>query len=84
MRQFKPFIFKNDFLPNQLGKVFWDYYVKYYQNQVREFQNEKHGSNYEVLSEVDFVSKHGEKPWDLVNRILVSFDSMKYLSLIHI
>lgn len=31
---YKPFTFKNDFLPNQLGKIFWDYYVKYRSNQI--------------------------------------------------
>ena len=78
VRMYKPFMFKNDFLPNQLGKVFWDYYVKYRGNQVNEFENERHGRNYEVLSEDEFVQTHGEKPWDVVNKILDTFDTLKY------
>ena len=78
VRLYKPFVFKNDFLPHQLGKVFWDYYVKYRGNQVNEYQNEKYGKNYEVLSETDFISIHGRPPWDLVNEILETFDTLKY------
>ena len=78
VRLFKPFVYKNDFLPNQLGKVFWDYYIKYRSNQVNEFENAKYGKNYEVLSEEDFMKQHGEKPWDLINRILETFDTLKY------
>lgn len=78
IKRFKPFVFKNDFLPNQLGKIFWDYYIKYRENQVNEFENEKHGKDYEVLDEQEFFSVHGEKPWDLVNKILEEFDTMQY------
>lgn len=78
IRLFKPFTFKNDFLPHQLGKVIWDYYVKYRGNQVNEFENEKYGKNYEALSEADFISIHGRPPWDLVNEILGTFDTLKY------
>lgn len=77
VRLFKPVVFKNDFLPHQLGKVFWDYYVKYRSNQVNAYENEKNGKSYEVLSEQDFIKVHGEKPWDLINRILESFDTLK-------
>lgn len=78
IKRFKPFVFKNDFLPNQLGKIFWDYYVKYRANQVNEFENEKHGKNYEFLNEEEFFSVHGEKPWDLINNILEEFDTLQY------
>ncbi len=75
---YKPFSFKNDFLPHQLGKIFWDYYVKYRSNQINEFENEKHGKNYRVLTEQEFIAAHGEKPWDVVNNILATFDTLKY------
>lgn len=78
LRLYKPFGFKNDFLPHQLGKIFWDYYVKYDRNQMHEFHNEKHGKDYKVLSETDFVTVHGEKPWDVINQILEKFDTLKY------
>ena len=75
---YKPFVFKNDFLPNQIGKIFWDYYVKYRGNQINEYENAKHGKNYQVLSEEEFVRTHGEKPWEMVNQILKTFDTLKY------
>lgn len=78
VQRYRPFALKNDFLPHQLGKVFWDYYVKYRGNQVNEFQNEKYGKSYQVVSEEKFFEIHGEPPWDLVNRILATFDSLKY------
>lgn len=78
IRLYKPFVFKNDFLPNQLGKIFWDYYVRYRSNQVNEYENEKHGKNYDVLSEEEFVKVHGEKPWELVNQVLEAFDTLHY------
>lgn len=75
---YKPYAFKNNFLPNQLGKIFWDYYIKYRSNQINHFENEKNEKNYTVLTEGEFVLAHGEKPWDLVNKILATFDSLKY------
>ncbi|NOT49428.1 MAG: ATP-binding protein [Acidobacteria bacterium] len=78
VRIFKPFHFKKDFLPNQLGKVFWDYYLKYRSNQINEFENGRHGKNYEVLSEAEFMKVHGDKPWEVVNQILKTFESLQY------
>lgn len=78
VRRYKPFVFKQDFLPNQLGKIFWDYYVKYRSNQVNEFENEKYGKNYEILSEQEFIKVHGKKPWELINQILETFDTLHY------
>ncbi|MCI5113430.1 MAG: ATP-binding protein [Candidatus Electrothrix sp. AW1] len=75
---YKPFIVKNDFLPNQLGRVFWDYYIKYRQNQINEFEHEKYGKDYPFLSEDEFIRKHGEKPWDVVNRILEKINTVTY------
>lgn len=78
IKRFKPFVFKNDFLPNQLGKIFWDYYVKYRGNQVNQYENERNGKSYEALNEQEFLSVHGEKPWDLINQILEEFDTLQY------
>jgi predicted ATPase len=77
-RLYKPFALKKDFLPHQLGRIFWDYYIRYRNNQVNEFQNEKYGKDYEALSEADFISVHGRPPWELVNEILKTFDTLKY------
>ncbi len=78
LRLYKPFVLKNDFLPQQLGKVFWDYYVKYCRNQINEFVNRKYNKDHVVLSEEDFISTHGRPPWELVNDILDTFDTVKY------
>ena len=75
---YRPFDFKNDFIPSQLGKVIWNYYVKFNQNQSNELQNSKYGKNYLVFSEEDFIRKYGEKPWEVVNKILEAFDSLDY------
>lgn len=78
LQLYKPYVFKNDFLPNQLGKIFWDYYIKYRGNQINEYENAKNGKSYQVLSEDDFIKTHGEKPWELVNKILQTFDTLRY------
>lgn len=75
---YKPYQFTNGLLPNQLGKIFWDYYVKYRHNQLNAFENEKNGKNYRALSEQDFITAHGHKPWEVVNEILATFDTLKY------
>lgn len=75
---YKPFSAKQDFLPMALGKVIWDYYIKYRSNQINEFENAKHGKNYPVLSEEEFIEAHGDKPWDVINSILKSFNSLEY------
>ena len=78
VRIYKPYVFKNDFLPNQLGKLFWDYFIKYRSNQVNEFENEKHGKNYDFLTEEKFIKTHGQKPWVVINTILRKFSSLQY------
>jgi len=75
---YKPYEYKNDFLPHHLGKIIWDYYVKFRNNQVNEFENERHGKQYPFVREEDFVSAHGAKPWELMNEILRTFDSLEY------
>lgn len=76
---YKPYTFKNDFLPQELGKIIWDYYIKYDRNQMNEYQNEKHDKQLPVLNESQFVSKNGEKPWDVLNKVLSKFDSLDYV-----
>lgn len=78
LRLYKPFKLKNDFLPHQIGKVFWDYYVKHLENEMNDFQNNKSGKNYATLSTQDFIKIHGEKPWEIINEILGKFETLKY------
>lgn len=78
IKMYKPFEMRQDFLPAALGKIIWDYYIKYRSNQVNEYENERHGKNYPVMTETEFLSVHGEKPWDVINSILAQFDSLDY------
>lgn len=76
--RYRPFVFKNQFLPTQLGKVFWDYHVKHETNEFRRFQNDNRGTAYPVLSDEEFTQKFGSKPWDIANKILAEFDTLQY------
>ncbi len=78
LSRYKPYAYKNNFLPNQLGKVVWDYYVKYNKNQFHIFQNKEQGGDFTTLSESEFIDMHGEKPWDVINDILSRFDTLTY------
>ena len=78
VNNYKPLTLVNNFLPIRIGKIFWDYYVKYEENVYGKYWNEKQGKVYEVKTEEEFVALHGEKPWDLVNRILEQFDTLTY------
>lgn len=78
VRRYKPYKLKNNFLPNEIGKVFWDYYIKYKQNKLNEYENNIYSKAYNVLSEEEFTKLHGEKPWDVANSILETFDTLKY------
>lgn len=77
---FRPYQFKNDFLPNQLGKIIWDYYSRYRNNEVNEFQKAKYPekASYTVLSEEEFEKVHGKKPWVILNEILENFETIEY------
>lgn len=69
---------KNDFLPTQIGKVIWDYYVQHRENLVNEYENDKHGTKNKVLSEEEFEKNHGPKPWEIINEILEKFNTLDY------
>jgi predicted ATPase len=75
---YKPYYFKEDFLPQQLGKIIWDYYVKFRTNQVNEFQNEKHGTTYPYILETEFIKLYGDRPWEVINKILEKFNTLNY------
>ncbi len=75
---YKPVGLKNDFLPTQIGKVIWDYYVTYRENLVNEYENDKHGTKNKVLTEEEFEKHHGPKPWEIINEILEKFNTLDY------
>lgn len=69
---------KNNLLPSQLGEAFWNYYIKFKENKIKSYENEKDGANHNVISDEDFFKKYGPKPWDIVNKILDTFKSLNY------
>jgi predicted ATPase len=69
---------KNDFLPQQIGKIIWDYFVKQRNNQVNEYQSNTHSLPLPYLSPQDFRTRYGVPPWEIINEILLSFDSLSY------
>lgn len=75
---YRPYVFKNDFLPAQLGKAFWDYYIRYERNQYYRFRNEKNGEAHETLTDEAFEKINGPKPWVVVNKVLSEFDTLTY------
>lgn len=75
---YKPLALKNDFLPLQIGKIYWDYHARFDRNRYQKFLNEKDGMNIPVLSDQEFEDAYGRKPWVVVNEILAAFDSLKY------
>lgn len=78
MELYTPMISKNSFLPEQIGQIFWDYHIKSNENDLAEHHNQKYGKNEAVLTEDEFISRHGEKPWKAINKILNQFHSLKY------
>jgi ABC-type uncharacterized transport system ATPase component len=77
-KRYKPFATKQDFLPTMIGKVIWDYHVKYEENKYYKYCNDQYQENHIVFTENEFIMNHGEKPWELINNILKSFNALKY------
>ena len=75
---FQPYSLKKDFLPNQLSRIIWDYYLKYRNNELNEFLNEKKGKKHPVLSKNEFTRRYGDKPWEVINKILERFSTIEY------
>lgn len=76
--RYKPFTNKQDFLPATIGKVIWDYYVKYERNEYLKYRNKEHNKTHKVFTESEFTKYHGEKPWEIINKILNTFNTLKY------
>lgn len=70
--------FKNDFIPLQLWKIIWDYYIKQSQNEMHEYQNKKYWKSYKFLSTDEFIENNWEKPWEIINIILGKFNTLDY------
>jgi len=75
---YEPYTLQKDFLPTQLGKIFMDYFFRYEQNQYDEYRDKEYGEMHNTLTKEQFESKYGPKPWDIVNEILETFNSLPY------
>ncbi len=75
---YRPYSVKNDFLPSQIGRIVWDYYEKQQRNRFNRFQNTEDGLSLPTLTDVEFKSLHGEKPWIVINEILADFEALDY------
>lgn len=75
---YRPISLKNNFLLQQLGALFSDYWQKWEENQYNHFRNNGNPGLLPVLSPEEFRNRYGDKPWDLVNRILARFSSLDY------
>lgn len=78
MEQYRPYNFKNNFLPLQLGNIFWDYFMRLRENEFHVYENKEKGKKYKTLSEEKFIKKYGQKPWVVVSSILEKFNSLEY------
>jgi predicted ATP-binding protein involved in virulence len=75
---YRPYDFINDFLPLQLGKIIWEYYIRYSRNKYNLFSNKTEGTSNIAIPEEEFERLNGKKPWDVINGILERFGSIDY------
>lgn len=75
---YEPRHFKENFLPSQLTLAFADYYSKLDDNDYRKFRNSTKGESNPVLSDDDFVKRHGPRPWDVINQVLTQIGTVPY------
>ena len=57
-------------VPEGISEIFWEYHSRKEANDYGRFRNREHGENLEVLSDSEFVSTYGPKPWNVMNDIL--------------
>lgn len=74
-----PIEYKNNLLPSQIGKIIWDYYFRLERNEYYLIKNKSGSTNYKCLSENEFYKIHGEKPWNIINRIFNKFNSLPFI-----
>lgn len=65
--------FKNDFLPQMIGKIFLDYAIRYDVNQCN-FLKDKSGFIDNVAYEQQYP-----KPWNILNDILITYNNFDYI-----
>src|ERR1017187_10343859 len=75
---YSPISYKNNFLINNLTKVFSDYWIKWELNSYNQYRNEHYSENHRIYTDQEFVLEFGEKPWDIMNNIISTFGSLEY------
>lgn len=60
----------DDFFSSQFASIFKLYHIRYDENQYFQYRNIKNGEHNKVLSEDEFKSFYGPKPWELINNML--------------
>jgi len=76
-----PYSYSKALLPESIGLTFWDYYLKYDENKYLRYINSIEGvseNHPKALSDEEFISLYGERPWIILNNILNEFESIKY------
>ena len=73
---YTPVVLKNNFLPSQIGKLFMDYWNKYQLYLFKEIMRTKTYEDEKL--KVQFEKKHGIKPWQLIEDILLNFNAFEY------
>src|SRR6185437_5270368 len=73
-----PISYKNNFLINNLTKMFADYWEKWELNSYNQYRNEKYNEVHKTYSNTEFINEFGEKPWDIINDIINTFGNLEY------
>lgn len=76
--RYKPFATQQDFLPATIGKIIWDYHVKYQKNKYLNYCNIHNTVKLRTVTESDFFKIQREKPWEVFNKIIESFKTLNY------
>ncbi|HGY2299744.1 TPA: AAA family ATPase [Pseudomonas putida] len=59
-----------DIFQQSFARLFSEYRSLYQANELRSYRKERRGIDVTVLSDEEFIKKHGPQPWDFVNEIL--------------
>lgn len=63
-------ISSNEMFSSQFASIFKLYQIRYDENEYFKYKNATIGEKNVVLSETEFESKYGPKPWNLINNML--------------
>lgn len=61
---------EKDAFKGQFATIFKSYQIKYDENEYKKYENDTRSTTHKVLSDKEFLSMYGPKPWEFVNAIL--------------